>query len=523
MAAAACESGFMKDNRIERIVIVGGGTAGWMAAAALGRFLAHGNTRLCLVESAEIGTIGVGEATIPPIRTFNGILGIDEAEFLQATGGTYKLGIEFVDWGALGRRYFHPFGRYGRDIAGVDFHQLYLRERTKRALPDIEAFCVGAMAARAGRFGRPASDPAHPEHDFNYAFHFDASLYALFLRRFAERLGVERLEGKVVDVEMEPARGFVQAIRLADGRRIEGELFVDCSGFRGLLIEEALATGYEDWSRWLPCDRAIAVPSANNGAPEPYTRSTARGAGWQWRIPLQHRTGNGHVYASAFLEADRAERILLEHLPGEALAPPRHLSFVTGRRKLAWNRNVIALGLAAGFVEPLESTSIHLIQAGIARLLALFPDRRFAALERDEYNRSLRTTFENVRDFVTLHYKLTARTDTPFWIYCRDMDIPDTLEQRLALFRGRGRNLRMEGELFGLTSWVAVMLGQNLWPEDYDPAVDALDEHKITQLLRQIQHSMVQVAAAMPAHLDFIRQTGGLARATRPPQTSDTG
>jgi tryptophan halogenase len=501
----------MRSNRIRRIVIVGGGTAGWMAAGALSRFIAHGDTRICLVESDEIGIIGVGEATIPSIRTFNGLLGIDEAEFLKATQGTYKLGIEFVDWGARGQRYFHPFGRYGRDIAGVDFHQLYLRERTRRAMPDIETFCIGAMASRAGRFSPPTSDPGHPEYDFNYAFHFDASLYARFLRRYSEGRGVERVEGKVVDVVLNQERGFVQTISLADGRRIEGELFLDCSGFRGLLIEQTLATGYEDWSRWLPCDRAIAVPSANVGAPEPYTRSTARVAGWQWRIPLQHRTGNGHVYASRFLDADRAETILLDNLPGEALAAPRHISFVTGRRKLAWNRNVVALGLSAGFVEPLESTSIHLIQLGIAKLLALFPDRRFSPIERDEYNRIMQTTFENVRDFVTLHYKLTERADTPFWSYCRDMDIPESLERKLALFRGRGRNLRTEGELFGLTSWVAVMLGQNVWPEDYDPSVDALDETKVAHLIDRVQQSIGERVAALPPHLEFIRRSGAAA------------
>jgi tryptophan halogenase len=498
----------MRPDRINRIVIIGGGTAGWMAAAALGRYLAHGDTRICLVESDEIGIIGVGEATIPTIRTFNGLLGIDEAKFLQATQGTYKLGIEFVDWGARGQVYFHPFGRYGRDIAGIDFHQLYLRERLRRPMPGIESFCISAMAARAGRFLQPASDASHPEHDFNYAFHIDASLYARFLRTYAESQGIQRLEGKVVDTALDAESGFVQSVRLADGRCIQGELFIDCSGFRGLLIEQALATGYENWSQWLPCDRAIAVPSVNVAPPAPYTRSTARAAGWQWRIPLQHRTGNGHVYSSSFMDAAHAEAILLNNLPGEPLAPPRHLSFVTGRRKLAWNRNVVALGLSAGFVEPLESTSIHLIQLGIAKLLALFPDRRFSPVERDEYNRAMQTTFESVRDFVTLHYKLTTRSDTPFWTNCRDMDIPETLERKLALFRGRGRNLRTEGELFGLTSWVAVMLGQNAWPEDYDPSVDALDETRIADLIDRVSQSIGQTVDSFPAHLEFLQKSG---------------
>jgi len=503
----------MKSNRIERIVIVGGGTAGWMAAAALSRFLAHGNTRICLVESEEIGTIGVGEATIPPIRTFNAMLGIDEADFLRATRGTYKLGIEFVDWGQPGQRYFHPFGRYGRDIAGIDFHQLYLRERTRRELPRIEDFCVSAAAARAGRFGRPQSDPSHPEHDFNYAYHFDASSYAAYLRRYAEHLGVQRFEGKVENVVLDPESGFVQAVDLTGQRRIEGELFIDASGFRGLLIEQALATGYEDWQRWLPCDRAIAVPCASAGPPDPYTRATARPAGWQWRIPLQHRVGNGHVYASAFMEPAQAERTLMENLPAQALGPPRHLNFTTGRRKLAWNRNVVALGLSAGFVEPLESTSIHLIQLGIAKLLALFPDKRFEKLERDEYNRAMQTTFEAVRDFVILHYKLTSHAGTSFWSYCSSMSIPESLDRKLTLFRGRGRNLRSDGELFGLTSWVAVMLGQGVWPEDYDPSADALDEGKIRQLIDHVQESIRRAVLTFPAHMDFIQRCGGAAAA----------
>jgi tryptophan halogenase len=300
-------------------------------------------------------------------------------------------------------------------------------------------------------------------------------------------------------------------VDLTGQRRIDGELFIDASGFRGLLIEQALGTGYEDWRHWLPCDRAIAVPCAHAGPPEPYTRSTARAAGWQWRIPLQHRIGNGHVYSSDFMEPAEAERILMANLPAQALASARHLSFVTGRRKLAWNQNVVALGLSAGFVEPLESTSIHLIQLGIAKLLALFPDRRFEPLERDEYNRAMQTTFEAVRDFVILHYKLTSHADTPFWSHCSQMSIPESLERKLALFRGRGRNLRSEGELFGLTSWVAVMLGQGAWPEDYDPSADALDEDRIRGLIEHVRQSIQQTVLTFPTHMKFIQQNGGAA------------
>jgi tryptophan halogenase len=312
---------------------------------------------------------------------------------------------------------------------------------------------------------------------------------------------------------LDPDSGFVRAVDLSGQRRIEGELFIDASGFRGLLIEQALGTGYEEWQQWLPCDRAIAVPSAHAGPPEPYTRSTVRPAGWQWRIPLQHRIGNGHVYASAFMESEQAERTLMENLPAQALGAARHLKFVTGRRRLAWNRNVVALGLSAGFVEPLESTSIHLIQLGIAKLLALFPDRQFETLERDEYNKAMQTTFEAVRDFVVLHYKLTSHPGTPFWSYCSHMSVPESLERKLALFRGHGRNLRSDGELFALTSWVAVLLGQGWWPRDYDPAADALDEGKIAALFEHIQQSIGQSVRSFPAHMDFIRRSGGAAAA----------
>ncbi|MFA6114645.1 MAG: tryptophan halogenase family protein [Sphingomonas sp.] len=496
----------MTGLRLDRIVIVGGGTAGWMAGAALGRFIVPGGTEVVLVESDEIGTIGVGEATIPPIQKFNHLLGIGEAEFLRATSGTFKLGIEFVDWGRPGDRYIHPFGRFGRDIAGIDFHQLYLRERQRRPLPPIDSFSIGAQAALAGRFTHPRADPSQPTHDIAYAYHFDATRYALFLRSFAERRGVVRREGRVVDVALNPQTGFVESILLADGTRIGGDLFIDCSGFRGLLIEQQLSTGFEDWSHWLPCDRAIAVPSENHGAPHPFTRSTAREAGWQWRIPLQHRTGNGHVYASAFLDDDRAEAILLANLEGAALGAARPLRFATGRRRLAWNRNVVALGLAAGFVEPLESTSIHLIQHGISMLLALMPDKDFAPTERDEYNRQMRASFEAVRDFIILHYKLTQRDDTEFWRYCREMSVPETLAQRMDLFLRRGRYLKGDNDLFTLNSWVAVMLGQNGWPSGYDPLTDALDPDKVGRQIDLARTAITGAVAEMPLHMDALRQ-----------------
>jgi tryptophan halogenase len=498
----------MIGKRIERIVIVGGGTAGWMAAAAFGRFLVPGGTSVTLIESDEIGTIGVGEATIPPIRKFNDLLGIPEADFLKATQGSFKLGIEFVDWGRLGDRYIHPFGRHGRDIAGIDFHQLYLRERTRRALPPIGSFSIGAAAALLGRFAHASPDPRLPTADLAHAYHFDATLYARFLRRFAEPLGVIRQEGRIVDVSRHAENGHILAVTLADGRIVEGDLFVDCSGFRGLLIEQALGTGYEDWSHWLPCDRAIAVPSANIGPPDPFTRATAREAGWQWRIPLQHRTGNGHVYSSHFMDDEAAEAMLLRHLESAPLAAPRQLGFATGRRRLAWNANVVSLGLASGFIEPLESTSIHLIQHGIAMLLALLPDSDFADVERDEYNLQMQASFEAVRDFIVLHYKMTQRDDTPFWRHCAAMEVPETLARRMELFRRRGRYLKGDTDLFTLNSWVAVMLGQNGWPEGYDPMVDALDEAKVAEQIDRAEQAIAQAAAALPLHMDAIRGMG---------------
>ncbi|MEO7364867.1 MAG: tryptophan halogenase family protein [Sphingomicrobium sp.] len=495
----------MSDHAIGKIVIVGGGTAGWMAAAASSALLDK-RVEIVLIESDEIGTVGVGEATIPPLVAFNNMVGIAEDEFLAASQGTFKLGIEFVDWGALGERYFHPFGPHGQDFRGVHFHQLYLREAKRRALPDIREWSMSGAAAALGRFARPGSDAALPLSQLAYAFHFDASLYAQFLRSHATRGGVRRVEGKIVDVTLAGDSGHVHSVTLADGREIDGELFIDCSGFRGLLIEEKLGTGYDDWSRWLPCDRAVAVPTALAGPPEPFTRSTAHASGWQWRIPLQHRMGNGLVYSSAHLSREEAEALLIANLEGETLLEPRHLAFTAGRRRLAWNANVVSLGLSSGFVEPLESTSIHLVQSGIAKLLALFPDRRFDAVEREEYNRQMRDVFEDVRDFVILHYKSTRRDDSDFWNYCRTMDVPDSLETKLELWRSKGRLFREGRELFGTPSWVAVLLGQGIVPEEQEPAANAIDEGMFADALDKMRESYRSMAEHMPAHAEFIDQ-----------------
>ena len=490
-------------GRIRSVVVVGGGTAGWMTAAALSRFLDNGYTTVTVVESDEIGTVGVGEATIPSIAAFNRLLDIDEDDFVRATQGTFKLGIEFVDWGRIGDSYFNPFGTYGADLNGLDFHQIYLKFAGDPGARPLFAYSLPTMAARANRFAR-TGDPASPLGGMTYAFHFDAGLYARYLRAYAERHRVVRHEGRIVTVERDAANGHVAAVVLADGRRVAGELFVDCSGFRGLLIEETLASGYDDWSHWLPCDRAVAVPSTNGEGLPPYTRATARPAGWQWRIPLQHRTGNGHVYASAFMDRDEATTILLASLAGEPLAEPRHLSFTAGRRRRFWNANVVAVGLAGGFLEPLESTSIHLIQKGISNLLALFPDAGFAAIERDEYNRLMAAAYDGVRDFIILHYHATTRDDSPFWHYVRTMPVPDTLRRKLDLFRAKARVFRYDDELFSITSWVAVMLGQGVLPHDYDPIVDALDEARVRAALGGMATDVARIVGQMPQQAEFI-------------------
>ena len=496
----------VNEHAIRNVVIVGGGTAGWMAAAALSSRLDRRSVDITLVESDEIGTVGVGEATIPHLATFNGLLGINEDEFLSASQGTFKLGIEFVDWGAIGEHYFHPFGPHGQNLRGLHFHQLYLRDSRRRHLPDIREWSMSGVAAELGRFARPAPDARLPLSQLTWAFHIDASLYARLLRKIAEANGAHRIEGKIVDCAMDVESGHVRAVTLADGQRIEGDLFIDCSGFRGLLIEQKLGTGYEDWSQWLPCDRAIAVPTRLAAAPDPFTRCTARAAGWQWRIPLQHRLGNGLVYSSPYLERDEAEAQLLANLEAEPIAAPRHLSFTAGRRRLAWNANVVSLGLSSGFIEPLESTSIHLVQIGISRLIALFPDRRFDPVEREEYNRQMKDIFEDIRDFIILHYKATRRDDSDFWNYCRTMDIPSSLAARLELWRSKGRVFREGHELFGAASWVAVLLGQGIVPDEPEPAAEALDTGFIEEALDKMRLSYRRVAEQMPTHAEFIEQ-----------------
>jgi len=489
-----------------------------MAAAALSRFLNNGKRQIHLVESDAIGTVGVGEATIPPILNFNGMLDLNENEFLRETQGTIKLGVEFVNWGKQGGRYLHPFGFFGQDIHGISFYQLWLREQARGNPGYISDYCMSAVAAAQGKFGRPSHKSPAPLGEMLYAFHFDASLYAKYLRGKAEEQGVLRHEGRIVQVHRDGASGDVTAVELESGQRIGGDLFVDCSGFRALLIGETLGVGYEDWSHWLPVDRAIPVPTARQTAPDPFTRSTAHDAGWQWRIPLQHRTGNGHVYCSGFTSDDEAERLLMANLEGEAFAQGRVIRFTTGRRKQSWSHNVVCLGLSSGFLEPLESTSIHFIQNGIQRLLALFPDRKVSPLEREEYNRGMQDLYEDVRDFIILHYKATQRDDTPFWRHVTAMDIPETLQRKIDLWKLHGRVFREGKELFGTTSWVAVMLGQNIWPDRYDPIVDSLDERKVATAIAELRERYRAAAAMLPKQEEFLRAAGAWAASDVRPQ-----
>lgn len=494
------------ENRIKKIVIVGGGTAGWMTAAALSRVLGRDYAEIVLVESDAIGTVGVGEATIPQINIFNRLLGIDENEFVRRTKGSFKLGIQFVDWAKLGHTYFHPFGSYGVDMEGVSFHAYWLRLYQQGLVPWIDEYCIQSKAAEMGKFMRPIDAGNSPLSQIAYAFHFDAGLYALFLREYAERLGVVRREGKIVRVHQNGHDGHVEAVELDDGLRIDGELFVDCSGFHGLLIEGTLNAGYEDWSHWLPCNRAVAVPCESVAGITPYTRSTAREAGWQWRIPLQHRTGNGYVYCSDYISEDEATAKLLANLDGAPLADPRHIKFVTGRRRKYWDRNVVAIGLSSGFMEPLESTSIWMIQSGIAHLLANFPDRNFADVDRDRYNRVMKTITEETRDFLILHYKATEREDTPFWKYCKEMDVPDKLDEKMRVFMNTGRAFRENEELFTETSWFAVMIGQLMKPRSFDPVAQLLSLDETKSRLGQIENAVLNSAIYMPEHLEFIRE-----------------
>jgi tryptophan halogenase len=494
-----------------RIVIVGGGTAGWMTAAAFASVFGPAQCKIRLIESSEIGIVGVGEATLPHIRFFNRRIGIDERELMAKTQATFKLGIEFVDWARIGDSYIHPFGAYGSRIAGVPFHHYWLRQRAAGEQVPIDEYSLPIVLSRMNKFALPSEDPTAVMSTFGYAFQFDASLYAQYLRGFSEKRGVQRTDAKIVDVKLRAGDGWVESVKLDSGEEVTGDLFIDCSGFRGLLIEAALKTGYNEWTHWLPCDRAMAVPCENSGPLTPYTRATAREAGWQWRIPLQHRTGNGYVYSSQFISDDEAAAKLLSRLGGKALATPRPLRFVAGRRRLTWNRNVVAIGLAGGFLEPLESTSIYLIQIAITTLIDYLTDRaaeegRFDPRIVDAFNRWIEMEYDRVRDFLILHYHATERDDAPIWNYCRTMKIPDSLAHKMELFRERARVVTYKDGLFLEPSWLAVYFGQRVMPHGYDVRADAPPAADVSANLARVREQIQTAAARTSGHEDFLQQ-----------------
>lgn len=493
-----------KGNAINDILIVGGGTAGWMAAAALSHVYKNRQCRIRLVESDQIGTVGVGEATIPVIQKFNQMLGIDENDFIKHTQGTFKLGIQFINWGSLGNSYVHPFGPYGMSMGYLSFYHYWLRHSAQGKTVDPGEYSIAIQAALRGRFMPPAKVPNSPLSQISYAYHFDAGLYAQYLRRFAEARGVERIEGEIDLVKLRSEDGFVEKVILKNEQELSAQLFIDCTGFRGLLIEKAMNTGYDDWSHWLPCDTAVTAPSSNISDPLPYTRSTAHAAGWQWQIPLQHRTGNGHVFCSKYMTDETAKNILLENVDGKLLAEPRFIQFKTGMRRKFWNKNCVAMGLASGFLEPLESTSIHLIQSSISKLMALLPVVDIDPSVIDKYNELLTSEFTFVRDFIILHYKVSQRSDSEFWNYCRHMEVPETLQKKLDLYQSSGRIFRDNNELFDEVSWFAVMQGQGLQPRNYHPLADQIEDPEFQTIMREIKSVIDRSADAMPTHADYI-------------------
>ncbi|ESQ91152.1 tryptophan halogenase [Asticcacaulis benevestitus DSM 16100 = ATCC BAA-896] len=487
---------------IRNLVIVGGGTAGWMAAAALSKVFGTQSYAITLIESDEIGTVGVGEATIPTIQEFNTLLEIDENQFMKETNASFKLGIRFLNWKHEGSDYFHPFGTYGVDM-NVNFTHYWMRYHLAGGSGDFGLFNPQTLASRLNRFGRMAEiNPKAPK--VNYAFHFDASLYAKFLRRHSEARGVVRHEGKITSVVQHPDDGDITCVALESGKTIEGDLFIDCSGFRGLLIEQTLKTGYEDWSQWLPCNRAVAVPCDKVSGLTPYTTSTAREAGWQWRIPLQHRTGNGYVFCDSYLSEDQAMDLILQRLDGRPQADPRVIRFTTGHRKKQWNRNVIAMGLASGFLEPLESTSIYLVQEAIMKLLRYFPRDQITESARSSFNRDMLFAYDDVKDFLIAHYKVTERAETPFWAYCKHMDVPDSLRARLESFERHNQSLVKADELFKEASWFAVLAGQGLMPKSYHPIADLIAEDEFRWRMDRVKEGTAGLANAMPGHEAYI-------------------
>lgn len=492
---------------LRRILIAGGGSSGWMTAALFAR-LFQGLYDVVLVESAEIGTIGVGEATIPAIKKYNELLGLDENEFITRTQGTFKLGIQFNGWLNGQDSYIHGFGVIGQDWEWLRMHHYWLKAHELGRAGDFADYSINTAAALKNKFLRSQPNMADsPLAHIAHAFQFDAALFAKFLSGYAQDRGVRRREGKIVDVTLRPDDGFIQSVTMADGEVIEADLFIDCSGFRGLFINQALGVEFEDWSHWLPCNRAIAVPCERSEDFTPYTRSTAHGAGWQWRIPLQHRTGNGHVFSTRFMDDAEAEKILLANIDGKPLADPFKVDFKAGKRRQLWHKNCVAVGLAGGFLEPLESTSLHLVQSGIIRLVRLLPDGGFNPANVAEFNRQSDFEYERIRDFIILHYKATTRADTPFWDYCRTMELPETLQRKIDLWMANGRIFREDEELFSEESWIQVFLGQGMIPRGYDPLVQIKSDVQIAQFLGNIQSVIGKCVDVMPSHADYVAKT----------------
>ncbi|WP_448556787.1 tryptophan halogenase family protein [Thalassotalea montiporae] len=482
---------------VKKVVIAGGGTAGWMAAAAISKLLGKA-VNVTLVESDQIPTIGVGEATIPTLHILHQLLGINEAEFMSATNATFKLGISFENWKDLNQDYIHSFGYLGQDCWACGFHHFWRKGLDLGLVSEIGDYCPEHLASREGRFAVMANQ------DLNHAYHLDAGLYAKFLQGIAFKHGCERVEGKISQVHQDNHTGFITALTLDNGQQVSGDLFIDCTGFRGLLIEQALHTGFDDWSHYLPCNSAIAVQTETVGSPVPYTRSIARDAGWQWRIPLQNRTGNGLVFCDKYISDEQAIDTLLSNIEGKTLNDPRVIKYTTGTRRKHWNKNCIAVGLSGGFVEPLESTGIHLFQKAIVRLLQLFPHTGIDDAIVAEFNKQTQEEMDNIRDFIVLHYYQTERSDTPFWRHCANMPIPDSLKHRMALFKESGRVFKKAEELFGEASWVQVMMGQGLLPDQYHPIVDQMSEQELANFLNRIKQNTSKKVASWPSHIDFI-------------------
>lgn len=493
----------MNNNKKTKVVIVGGGTAGWMAAASLGRQLRE-QLEITLVESEEIGTIGVGEATIPPMCTFHRFLRIDEQEFMRATEATFKLGIQFENWGKIGDNYIHSFGKTGEETWLAGFIHFWLRGLELGVDREFGEYCLEWLAAREHKCGFDA------DNRLNYAYHLDASRYAKFLREIAEKSEVKRLEGKVVRVTQNTQNGYIESITMQSGEVISGDLFIDCTGLHGLLIEQTLLTGFEDWSHWLPCDRAVAVQTASVRPAVPFTRSIAHESGWRWQIPLQHRVGNGIVFSSRFMSEDEATAKLVSEIEGDRLIEPRVIRFRTGKRRRAWNKNVVALGLSSGFLEPLESTSIHLIMMGITRLMQLFPFGEIREEVVEEYNRQSEVELEKIRDFIILHYKATQREDSPFWRFCKNMDVPCSLAKRISLFENSAHAFQRDGELFRVDSWIQVMLGQGIMPKAYHRFASIMNDNKLKEFLGNLSGDLRAKVARMPNHQDFVKDYCGI-------------